>query len=52
MQTLNSNIKGTRSGSLKPAATDSRFATISDSYFSKARQTQVSPKDQELLKNL
>jgi len=45
MQTLNSNTKTTRSGSLKPVGTDSRFMTISDSYFSKARQTQVSLKD-------
>ena len=51
MNTLNSNVKGTRSGSLKPVGTDSRFTTISDSYFNKSRHTQYSPKDQDLLKN-
>ena len=52
MQTLNSNtIKGTRSGSLKPAKTDGRFMTITDSYFNRSRQTQGSPKDAEQLRN-
>jgi hypothetical protein len=42
MQTLNSNshAKGTRSGSLKPVGNESRFMTVSDSYFNKGRQTQ------------
>jgi len=42
MQTLNAN-KGNpnnRSGSIKPISTDSRFQTITDTYFSRGRSTQ------------
>ena len=56
MQTLNSNTSKTRSGSLKPLdKNNSRFMTVSDSYFNKSRHTQAqnspSQKDQDWLKN-
>lgn len=51
MQTLNSGTRTTRSGSIKPLHNDTRFKTVTDSYFSKGRQTQHSTKDAELLQN-
>ncbi len=51
MQTLNNGLAKTRSGSINPTSGNERFKTITDSYFSKGRQTQYSTQDAELLKN-
>lgn len=51
MATLNSGNRPARSGSRQGKSTDNRFLTITDSYFNKARQTQHTPREAELLKN-
>ena len=51
MQTLN-GAKGTRSGSLQPRNTsDGRFQTITDSYFTRNRNTAANPIEIEELRN-